>query len=372
MTVDAVFVVDASGFAADIRSIGARIRRDVSQRSFRHLRKIEWIGRLATVLGFSTAWIFPNPLSAFLIAQGMIVRFTIGHHIGHGAYDRIEGIPERYTSKCFARGWRRFIDWPEWWTHGAWLHLHNRLHHPNTQDANDADLMNPDHFRHLWLPVRYLVLAFFTMTWKFSYYAPYMEQEWLRLRRGDKRFQPYEFKLGDILDIADRDVRALLVRRYLPYVAYRFVVPTLLFLPFGPAAATNVAVTLVLAELIHSAQTFICIRSSHCAPDLPMFADTGAGSRDYYARQVLATANYNGGSDLGDVLHGWTNYQIEHHLWPDATLLQFQEARAEVKAACSTRRIRYIQDNVLKRYWMMSRIFLALDCQTITAIENRP
>ena len=372
MAVDTVFVVDASGFAADIRKIGARMRREVGQKGFSHLRKIERIGRLATVLGFSTAWIFPNPISAFLIAQGMIVRFTIGHHIGHGAYDRIKGIPERYTSKVFARGWRRFIDWPEWWTHGAWLHLHNRLHHPNTQDASDADLMNPDLFSHIWLPVRYLVLAFFTMTWKFSYYAPYMEQEWLRHRRRDKRVRPYEFRLGDILDIADRDVRNLWVRRYLPYLAYRFALPTLLFLPFGPGLATNVLITVVFAELIHNAQTFICIRSSHCAPDLPMFTKSGAGSQDYYVRQVLATANYNGGSDIADILHGWTNYQIEHHLWPDGTLLQFQEARAEVKAACLTRRIRYIQENVLKRYWMMSRIFLALDYQRITEIENRP
>ena len=103
-----------------------------------------------------------------------------------------------------------------------------------------------------------------------------------------------------------------------------------------------------------------------------MFATTGAGSQDYDARQVLATANYNGGSDIGNILHGWTNYQIEHHLWPNGTLLQFQEARAEVKAACSTRRIRYIQENVLKRYWKMSRIFLGLDLQRITEIENRP
>ena len=372
MAADWVIVVDASGFAADVRSIGTRLRGEVGQKDFRHLRKIERIGRLATILGFSTAWIFPNPFSAFLIAQGMIVRFTIGHHIGHGAYDRIKGIPERYTSKVFARGWRRFIDWPEWWTHGAWLHLHNRLHHPNTQDANDADLMNPDHFSHVRLAFRYLVLAFFTMTWKFSYYAPYMEQEWIRHRRRDERVRPYEFRPGDILDIANRDVGRLWLRRYLPYLSYRFALPTLLCLPFGLGAATNVLLTIVLAELIHNTQTFVCIRSSHSAPDLPMFAVKGPGRQDYYARQVLATANYNGGSDITDILHGWTNYQIEHHLWPDGTLLQFQKARTEVKAACLARGIRYIQENVLKRYWMMSRIFLGLGHQPITVIENKP
>ncbi len=370
MAVGSIFVGNATGFEADIRNIGLRMRREVGQKDFRQLRKIERIGHLATVLGIATAWIVPNPLSAFLIAQGMIVRFTIGHHIGHGAYDRIVGIPERYTSRAFARGWRRFVDWPEWWTHGAWLHVHNHLHHPNTQDPSDADLMNPDQFRHLSLPVRYLILAFFTVTWKFSYYEPYMEQEWLRHRRGEKSVRPYEFKPGDILDIADPGVRSLWVCRYLPYLTYRFALPTLLFLPLGSGPAINVLVTMVLAELIHNAQTFVCIRSSHSAPDLPIFVARPAGRREYLVRQVLATANYNGSSDLAGILHGWTNYQIEHHLWPHGTLLRLQEARSQVKAACLTRGIHYVQENVLKRYWMMSRVFLGLEIQRVSEIET--
>ncbi|WP_282610523.1 fatty acid desaturase [Pelagibius sp. Alg239-R121] len=370
MAADIIFM-DLRGFEADIRRIGGEMRGRVSQRDLFHLRKIEGIGRLATFLGFSTAWIFPNPLSAFLIAQGMIVRFIIGHHVGHGAYDHIKDVPKRYTSKAFARGWRRFIDWPDWWSHDAWLYLHNGQHHPNTQDPDDADLMNPNQFVQIWLPVRYLIFAFFTLTWKFSYYALYVEQTWRVYRRNEKPARQTEVTPGDVFDITRRYVRDLWLQRYLPYIGYRFALPTLAFLPLGSGAAANVLLTVILAELIHNAQTFICIRSSHSAPDLPAFRNKAASRGEYFARQVLATANYNGGNDLTDILHGWTNYQIEHHLWPNSTLLQCQRVREEVKAACKARKISYIQETVLKRYWMMSRVFLALDSQRVTEIAKK-
>lgn len=368
-----VYRADVSGFRERIRKIGSGLRDAIGQRDIRHLQKIERIGRLCTFTGLMTAWVLPNPISAFLIAQGMMVRFTMGHHIGHGAYDRIPGVPKKYKSKIFARGWRRFIDWPEWWTHDAWLHLHNRLHHPNTQDKADADLMDPKNFVHIWLPLRHLLLAFFTMTWKFSYYGPYMEREWLRRCKREHRSEPYRFKAGDLLNPLDPATRNLLVRRYLPYIIYRFVMPTAIFLPLGVSAAFNVFIAMVMAELIHNTQTFICIRSSHCAPDLPLFSSPGWGRRDYCARQVLATANYNGGGDLMDILHGWTNYQIEHHLWPNATLLQQQKVRRAVKQACAETGLPYIQQNVLKRYWLMSKIFLGLSYQpTMHIMDTAP
>lgn len=371
MVTNYVLEADVTGFAADIREIGARMRRKLGRRDIEHLKKIELFGRLATIAGLLTACIIPNPISAFLIAQGMIVRFTIGHHIGHGAYDHIDGVPQKYTSKFFARGWRRFIDWPEWWPHRAWLHLHNRLHHTNTQDRDDADLMNPDHFRQYWLPIRYLLLIFFTMTWKFTFYAPYLEREWLRHRRGVPRTGNYKFRPADIIDFTDRDNRSLWLRHYLPYLSYRFAVPPLVFLPFGATVAINILITMIMAELIHNAQTFICIRSSHSASDLPIFESKTNDGNEFYLRQVLATANYSGRGDIMDILHGWTNYQVEHHLWPTGTLLQFQESRAGVIAACQARNIKYIQENVLKRYWMMSRIFLALDYQRMLTIKDR-
>ena len=113
------------------------------------------------------------------------------------------------------------------------------------------------------------------------------------------------------------------------------------------------------------------IRSSHSAPDLPLFESDVNDKAEYYVRQVLSTVNYNGGTDLTDILHVWTNYHIEHHLWARATLLQFQESRQAVKQACAAHNIPYIQQNVFKRYWMMSKIFTNLHRQpVIKAVQD--
>lgn len=34
--------------------------------------------------------------------------------------------------------------------------------------------------------------------------------------------------------------------------------------------------------------------------------------------------NFNTGSDANDYLHGWLNYQIEHHMFPDLSMLSYQ------------------------------------------------
>jgi len=89
---------------------------------------------------------------------------------------KIEGIPKRYTSKGFARGNRRFIDWLEWMVPEAWDKEHNDLHHYNLGEKADPDQVefNMEEFLNIKMPmpVRYLFLGLMACTWKFIYYAP--------------------------------------------------------------------------------------------------------------------------------------------------------------------------------------------------------
>jgi len=48
-------------------------------------------------------------------------------------------------------------------------------------------------------------------------------------------------------------------------------------------------------------------------------------------------------------MYGWLNYQIEHHLWPDLPLSQYQKLQPQVKALCERHGIPYCQDSVFKR-----------------------
>ncbi|MGA9524812.1 MAG: fatty acid desaturase [Myxococcaceae bacterium] len=350
--------VDWEGFANEIHRLGQEMRADVGAADFQHLLRVERMGRLCTLFGYLTAWLAPNPLSAFLIAQGRNARLLIGHHIGHRAYDRIPGIPARYTTKVFARGWRRFVDWFEWWDNDAWLYLHNSLHHPNTGDSTDADLVDPNNFRGYSLPVRYAIMAFFMMTWKGFYYAPYMQRELLNLRAGLTRRGPYRFKPADFYDLRDPMVRSLWVRNFLPFVLFHFVLVPLLFLPLGVWAVFSVAANAVLGEIIANVQGFITIRSSHSADDIPMFITPPVNRTDYYLRQVLGTVNYEGGSDFTDMMYTWTNYQVEHHFWVDLPMGRYQQARARVKEICARYGVPYAQENIWRRLWKTTDLYV--------------
>ena len=53
--------VDYEAFARDVKALGEEASEHLGEDDLKHLRKIELWGRLCTVLGYATAWIFPNP-----------------------------------------------------------------------------------------------------------------------------------------------------------------------------------------------------------------------------------------------------------------------------------------------------------------------
>ena len=63
----------------------------------------------------------------------------------------------------------------------------------------------------------------------------------------------------------------------------------------------------------------------------------------------MGSVNYNTGGDVRDALHGWLNYQIEHHLFPNLPLSQYQKMQPKVKALCAKHNIEYRQESVFKR-----------------------
>ncbi|MBN4073921.1 fatty acid desaturase [bacterium AH-315-E10] len=168
--------IDYDAFARDIFKLKNETESQFSERDYRHFQNIIWVNRFFTLLGYATAWIIPNPISAFCISQGIFGRWLIMHHVSHGCYDRVPGIPDRYKSAAFAKGWRRFIDWFDWIYPAAWHYEHNILHHLNTGEKADPDLVedHSDFLKRIKLPkfLKYVFIFFFSITWKFIYYAP--------------------------------------------------------------------------------------------------------------------------------------------------------------------------------------------------------
>jgi len=347
--------IDVAGFREGVDRIRAEAHAAIGAADYRHLRRIEWYGRVATGLGYATAWVIPNPFSAFCLSLGQFTRWLLAHHILHRGYDRVPGIPHRYTSQGFARGWRRYVDWFDWLLPEAWDHEHNILHHYHTGEDGDPDVAERhlEFLRRMRIPValKYALIAVVACTWKIIYYAP--NSLGVLDDRGHRRRREVPIAaltVGSVFDLRRPAVRRLWVECYAPYATWHFVVIPLLFLPLGATAAMYVFVNKLLAEAITNAHAFLVIAPNHTADDLYRFRFHYGGKGEFYVTSVLGSANYQCGTELVDYLCIWLNYQIEHHLVPDLPMRQYTLIQPRVKALCQAHGLVYRQESVFRRF----------------------
>ena len=357
---------DALGFSIALAKIGNQARKNASFADISHLRKIDFVCWAMTLIGYGTSWIFPNPLSAILIAEGSVGRWCIlSHHILHKAYDKIENVPARFTSKSFAKGWRRYLDWFDLIHPKAWEYEHNILHHSFTGEIRDPDLAEDtlDFLRLSRLPkiIKYFILAFFIATWKWTYYAPGTMREMLfPSTGGEKKVFPGVSKpgLSSMLNPFTPWGRKVWLQCLIPYFGIRFILIPALFLPLGWMPVVFVLINSFLAELISNIHSFLLIVPNHTGEDIHRFSDAAISKGDFYRRQVLGSVNYKTGNDKIDFFHGWLNYQVEHHLFQDLTLLQYRKIQPEVKQVCEAFNLPYIQENLWTRVKKMTEVLV--------------
>ncbi len=353
---DRTHTVDRQKLARDI----AAIHKEITESSdpaedLRHLKKMEWWGRLCTLLGYATAWLLPNPVSAFLISQGIFTRWAlITHPISHGGYDKVPGVPHRYTSKGFASGWRRYLDWNDWIHPDAWHQEHNRLHHYRLGEVSDPDQIqhNMAWLRESKMPfwLKYIIVGIFACIWKAAYYAPkaLMELRRERARQNGKQ-GPDTFISWEAWSPFAEHGRELWLQHFVPYFCFRFLLIPALFLPLGEEAAFFVFINSVLAEILTNLHAFLVIVPNHTGDDIPVFHEQTNGRGEFFFRQIVGSVNYPCGRDRVDFLHGWLNYQIEHHIWPKLSLRQYQRLQPKVVALCEQYGLPYTQENVFRR-----------------------
>lgn len=351
-------MVDRSAFARDLDLLRAEIDASIGPRDLAELKKMERWGRICSALGYGTAWIAPNLISPALVALGTTVRWAIVmHHVGHRGYDRVPGVPARYTSRGFARGARRYLDWLDWIEPESWRYEHNVLHHGRTGELEDPDLVeeNVSWFRTATLPaiVQFLVISFFASTWKLSYYAPNTHQilRWSQRKKRGEAVRPFRVEVdrASAFDLRTANGRSFWRSSILPYFLARFVVLPLLFAPLGWWAVLSVFCNSLLAEMFTNVHSFVLITPNHAGPDLFRFQGHAEDKGTYYYRQVVGTANYSTGTDLLDFLQAGLNYQIEHHLFPDLPLSKYREYQPRVKAICEKHGVPYIQESIFIR-----------------------
>jgi fatty acid desaturase len=341
--------IDLEGFAKAVAELRSELRASLGADDLRHLRRIERWGRAATAAGLATAWIAPNPFSAAALALGRSTRWLLMHHVGHRGYDRVPGVAPRHTSRVFARGRRRLLDWADWMTPEAWIYEHNVLHHQHTGEERDPDLIeqNVEDIHRSGLPVwaRYALIGLLAATWRASYYAPKTLTAWwnrLSQESGPRRVPPAE----------------MLRRCYVPYPLFAFVLLPLVFAPLGAWAVLSAFVNSLMADVITNIHTFFVVGPNHTGEDVYRFDGSPASKGEFYVRQVVGSVNYRTGGDLCDYAHLWLNYQIEHHLFPDMPMLAYRRVQPRVKAICAEFGVPYLEEPVTRRFVKMSRVFV--------------
>jgi len=361
--------VNQQELQCDIDEIKKTIK--VTEEDFQHLLKLEKWGRYSTISGFTLIalvvifnsfnsgistfdfWFF-GVIGAFLMSVGNVARWAnVTHPILHGAYDKVPDIPYRYTKKGFAQGDRRWIDWLDWIKPDAWAYEHNIMHHYHLGEMDDPDNVEKNlewlHKKQMPMFFKYAIVYIFAAFWKVVYYAP----NTLRILENKEK-QGSDNPRSDKFEFNPLTARGqeLWLQYYLPYGLFQFAFLPLLFLPFGVNAALSALGLIVVAELFANLHSFLVIVPNHSAEDIYQFSTPHKTQGEYYLRQIMGSVNYNTGTDLIDFAHGFLNYQIEHHLFPNMPHSYYQKMQPIVKEICKKHNLEYRQDSVFKRILM--------------------
>jgi len=134
----------------------------------------------------------------------------------------------------------------------------------------------------------------------------------------------------------------------------------------GPARRFIDWLDWMLPEVLTNVHSFAIIAPNHAGRDIYRFTTpVKVKSDEFYLRAVIGSTNYATGGDANDFMHGWLNYQIEHHMFPDLSMLSYQRMAPRIKAICDKYGVPYVQENVFKRVWKTLRISTGQDSMLV-------
>merc|ERR1712118_114338 len=175
-----------------------------------------------------------------------------------------------------------------------------------------------------------------------------------------------------------------------PYLALRFFALPAPLLLINPALYWAAVTNLALSDVLSNIHSFIIIATNHCGDDMYKFVNSCAPrSGTFYMRAITSSANFrtsNGidkdgkarkvhgfRADVNDFFHGWLNYQIEHHSFPQLSMLSYQKSAPQLRAICNKYGVPYVQENVFRRLKKTADIMVgATDMRPFDASWENP
>jgi fatty acid desaturase len=353
---------DKKIFEKELNDLAKQIREEECDDDMTHLNQIINWTNIFGLIGLFTCWYSISIIPIICISTYTFAKWTIiGHHTCHGGYDKV-GKGTKYNRFIYGLKWRRFIDWFDWFLPEAWNIEHNNRHHYHLGEVLDPDLVenNMNYVRNSKIPIfiKYLFILVLMLTWKYIYYASNTYKELC--------IHKYEKQTGTNI-INERQISliytSLIISKYWysfrdfffntigPYFIFRFILLPLIFYYIKPQYGINALFNLVFAEMLTNFHSFVMIVTNHCGSDICRFmtpydlSDKG----EFYLRQITGSVNYTNGSEIIDYIHGYLNYQIEHHLFPDMTVKSYRKMAPKVQEICKKYGVIYIKENVLIR-----------------------
>jgi fatty acid desaturase len=362
--------LDLDGFGREMQELGKRLRAEQGEEDMRHLEQIVQWSDICFFVGVATMWLPVNPLTVLAFCLWSHSRWTmIGHHSLHGGYNRVDDSGEYHRNR-FGSGSlsRRVFQWFDWILPEAWREYHNQTHHWRMNETVDPDLF--EDYVATWKLNKEFMVVVSMLFFKWAFAAPntYKELKLSEMKKAGKRPHPdfnpdltmtiYQAYLMDRKGIGVYSFGEFMSHVIAPYFLLHFVLLPLPLLALGPELFWHAVGNLVLAELAANMWGFAVTSTNHTGNDVYRF-ERGCKphSPTFYLRAVIGSVNFPTGGNVNDFLHGWTNYQIEHHLWPDLSLLALQRGQPEAKAICKKYGVPYIQESIFDRMGQAFTIF---------------
>ena len=295
-------------------------------------------------------------LAASTVALGfakILENMEIGHNVMHGQWDWMND-PEIHSST-----W----EWDTAQPAEQWKHSHNYIHH---QFTNVLGVDNDIGYGVLrmareqkWSPANlgqpvYNALLATLFQWGVALHDLDLDA----IRKLEK--DPKEMK-RQLLQIAKKGRRQILK----DYIVY----PALSGREWKSTLKANAT-----ANLMRNVWAYLIIFCGHFPDGALHFTEEELEDEtraEWYLRQILGTANFEGGEFL-HVMSGNLGYQIEHHLFPDLPSNRYSEIAPRVRALCDKYDIPYTTGPLHRQYGQVLRTVMKLSLPNRMTKDDRP
>jgi NADPH-dependent stearoyl-CoA 9-desaturase len=283
----------------------------------------------------------------------ILENMEIGHNVMHGQWDWMND-PEIHSSS-----W----EWDTAQPAEQWKHSHNYIHHQFTNVLGyDNDIgygilrmarEQKWHPANLGQPVYNTLLALL-FQWGVALHD--LDLEAIRQRRKDPKQMKRQLRqIG-------RKVRRQIGKDYVLF-------PLLT----GPALLSTMKAN-AAANLIRNVWSYMIIFCGHFPDGAMHFTEEEIEDEtraEWYLRQVLGAANFEGGPLL-HVMSGNLGFQIEHHLFPDLPSNRYAEISVRVRELCARYGIPYTTGPLHRQYGQALRTIWKLALPNRMTSDDEP